>query len=147
MNDWLNNLALYLQARGVATVGTDLFQGQFPLSFDPRTNCTVLIPTAGKAGERQKGGGVDFPRVQITCRCTNFAPAWLLARAIYVLLDGSGPFTQGDPSTGTAFQYIKAVQAPFSIGPDDQQAWRIVANYQLEILSSPGVISPTNNGG
>ena len=73
----------------------------------------------------------DRPRVQVICRSTSYTTARTNTQTIYDLLDGVAN-RKLPTSTGTLYVSIEAVQAPFSLGRDENDRWLISTNYQIE---------------
>lgn len=134
MRNWTNDLAALLVANssGSLVLGTNLFIGEIGETASLDSMATLLYPS---------GGGLDSeavshrPGLQITQRCKSYATAWAEAWRVYeYFLANPGPTRLG-ASPYTLMQGIKAVQTPFSIGRDETQSWRIVCNYELELLA------------
>lgn len=119
---WLDDLATYLAAQGIGTVGTTIFKGQFPTDI---LEGVLIVPTGGFT--TLKTITTERPTIQVTCRYKSFATAWAKSYAIYALLNQPLTFASG----ANKFFYSRAIQPPFSLGQADRQLCHIVNNYQL----------------
>lgn len=121
----IDDIATYLVAEGVGTIGTDIFKG-----FQPPepTECLVIIPTGGLAPDPDLVGIKD-PTIQILTRAATISAAMALAEAAYDALHGLANTTLGS----TYVMYCKALQEPTSIGQDDNSNFEISCNYLLKV--------------
>jgi len=72
----------------------------------------------------------EQPRFQIIARSTKYSTARTNIETIYTLLDGIQATLP--TSTGTYYQSIDALQAPFSLGRDEEERWLIACNFQAQ---------------
>ena len=135
----LDDIATYIDAQSTAfTINTNLGKaiimdsGSVPNTFTslyetPGLEGALAFSTAANMAERL----FDRPGLQVLCRSTDYPTARARAQTIYNLLDGFNG--RGLPtSTGTVYLSISAVQAPFSLGRDDNERWLVATNYIVE---------------
>lgn len=123
LTDFTSDLRTFLAAQSVGTAGTDLFRGMIPANV---INAVLLVDTGGDRSDSTHGSVIRT--VQVTCRHVVLATAIAKANAVYGLLnEPSAPRTMG----ASRVTYSKAIQPPFTLGQDERQAWRVVANYEF----------------
>lgn len=130
---FIDDLAADMQARGLGTVGTNLFIGQIPeknADGTPLLNALLLIPYGGAPSDNIHAAA--HPRVQVTARNTSYAAASTKIHAVYAAYNEREGFDVGT-STTTHVVDCMAQQTPFSLGQDERQAWRLVCNFQFTI--------------
>lgn len=123
---FLADLGAFLAANGCGTLGTSLFLAQFPASLAPSTVASILTETQGL--QRNDPRGLEFPRFQIVTRCSDYATAHARAYAIYDLLN----HPQDPILIGSLTATCAGLQPPFTLGLDEQHAWRMSCNYQFD---------------
>lgn len=116
----LDEIAAYLQAQLVGTVGTDIFKGALPASPD---TALAVVETGGFPPDL--AAAVDHPTFQVMCRSPDYATARNKAQAAYTALHG---LTETALS-GRRYLLIRAMQSPTYIGVD-QNGWHLIStNY------------------
>ena len=118
------DLARHLEARGIGTLGTDLFVGQLP---PEPVQAVLLVATGGSEPDRPRG--VERPSIQVTVRSPSHAAAHEKVHAVYRLLDGMPQALLGT----SAVTWCRAMQHPACLGTDEQQAWRFVCNFRFGV--------------
>jgi len=95
--------------------------------LQPRPNSAVVVtPTAGTPTLRSFNGAIlEFLRVQVRARATDFPAAESLMSSAHGKLDGVKDRTLN----GRLYHWIEAVQPPFYIGLDDESRPLFSANY------------------
>lgn len=73
----------------------------------------------------------DRPGLQVLSRSTSYPTARTRAQIVYDLLDGVAN-KKMPTSTGILYLSISAVQAPFSLGRDENDRWLVSCNYRVE---------------
>lgn len=130
--DFWANLAHYLAANSIGTAGTTLFVGQIDAKITASTLVVLITPTGSR--ERDDELSVEYPSCQVLARGPSFAAAYSKAVAVYQLLAAikNDPVAMG-ATPGSKSRVISAAprQAPFSLGQDAQQAWRIAFNVEF----------------
>ncbi len=123
-------LALYLQANGHGTQGTDLF-----LNFQPDSpdNCVVVYDETAPTPEESHALSVDQFGVQIIVRNVVGTTARNNLGNIHKELAGFGgsPFVAG----GSEAHALFIVTAPVSIGLDDKGRAEWTAHYRVRVES------------
>jgi hypothetical protein len=108
------------------------------LDSTPNPNTlTVLYETAGVSNDytfsSATGGAnveIERPSFQILSRSSAYQTARSRAETAYQIFDGLAGRTL-PTATGTRYLEITAVQAPFSIGRDDNERWLVSTNYNV----------------
>lgn len=120
-------LATYLQAESVGTVGTDIFEGQLPPAPD---DCLAVIPYGGQASVYTLGQLPDWerPRVQVLVRNVSFAGAEATALAAYNALAK----VANALLSGVRYVEITPLQSPFLLRRDDSGRVEFAANYAVQ---------------
>lgn len=117
----LDDIATYLEAKGIVTVGTDLFKGELPEIPD---NCVALFEYAGQPPEIPTA--IDYPGLQVRVRDKSYSAARAKTDAIYKLLHTLANTTL----SGTRYLSIFAVQSsPVPLGRDSSNRIDLVQNY------------------
>lgn len=123
------DIVAYLDSASALTAGTDLFEGPMP---ELPLICVAITPTGGEGGEYTMGASLSAPgleqtRFQLMVRHTVQATAISNANAYHALLANLGPTTL----SGRLYHNVEPIDGePYSIGQDDNNAWRYVANYR-----------------
>ena len=95
---WITDIANYLEAAGVGTVGVDLFCGPMP---EEPVSCGALIPYPGQSPEQAfgaEGAWIEKPRCQFTWRAadhSDFELAYAKSQAAFDALTGVQARTVG----------------------------------------------------
>lgn len=121
---WVDDLAADLQTAGLGTVGTSIFIDQIPPDAE---NALLLIPYPGQPSDNLQQ--VQHPRLQVTARNISRAAAQAAITAVYQRWDNQEAWEAGP--TPTQVVDCKALQAPFSLGQDELQQWRMVCNFKF----------------
>lgn len=134
MADWSADFLAYLASisSGTLVAGTNLFRASLPTQHPPDTLAVVVTPTQGPAPDQLVG--LRYPRVQVLVRARAFAAAHAEALRLYGQLRNLGPVRIGS-SPYTLVQSVRALQDPYPIGKDENECWRVVCNFQLELLA------------
>ncbi len=123
----LDEIATFLQAQSLGTVGTDLFKGHLPPGPD---DCVVIYETGGF--EPELAAALDHPTFQVLCRARDYQTARNKAESIYSQLHG---LTETVLSS-RRYLLIRAMQTPTSIGQDESFRHEVSTNYHA-ILENP----------
>ena len=133
----LDEIATYLGAQSAAfTVGTNLTKGFMPDSAPAPDTIATLYETGGLAPTYTFSSGTkptvvfEHPRLQAIVRSTSYQTARTLAETVYTTLDGIAQ-TRLPGSTGPLYLDITAVQAPFSIGRDENGRHLVSINFDV----------------
>lgn len=116
----LDDIATYLQAGGVGTIGTDLFKGELPPDPD---NCVAIYEYAGQPP--LVSVNIDRPGLQVRVRNQGYAQARAKIEQVYLLLHALANTTL----SGERYLIIRAVQSPFSMGRDSNNLLELVQNF------------------
>lgn len=107
--------------------GTNLFMGLLPPDPD---DAAALYQYAGLRPEfvqNKPGISRDRPALQVKCRSKVYATAQTRAMAIYALL----AFVVNEELSGTTYQRIEPLGAPFFLERDKNQRTVFAANYYV----------------
>jgi len=140
----LDDLATWLdtQSTGLAvrkgTAG-NLLKGQvvFDLGTDFPNTLVGLYETQGieawKSFSTSAYLGIEAerPRLQVTCRSSDYPTGRNLIETVYTLLDGIKESTLPTSTAGTVYHSVDAAHPPFFIGRDDNQRCMFVCNFQV----------------
>jgi hypothetical protein len=126
----LDELATYLQAEGIGTLGTSLFKGSIPLS-DAQDALVALIETPGLPPVRSHDmppARYEQPVLQVATRGQpyGYAAARQKAQDAWDVLDGVANATL----SGTLYLWIEALQSPFWLRTDDLERPLVVFNIR-----------------
>ncbi len=117
-----------LEADGHGTQGTDIFIGDTPQTSPD--NAVSVLETSGLAplfAHNISGVNVEQPTFQVYTRNGSYSAARQKAEDIYQFLNQQVNVTLG----GIRYPRIVALQAPFSIGRDDNHRSQIVCNFAV----------------
>jgi hypothetical protein len=131
----LDDLAAYLQAEGIGTVGTTLFKGSVPQDaplVSAQDALVALIEGPGMGPIRPhtpRESIVEQPTLQIVVRGAQhgYPAARQKAQDVFVALDGLANVTLGT----TFVLWIFALQSPFWLHTDTLNRPHIVFNIRL----------------
>lgn len=119
----LDDIATYLEANSIGTVGTDLFKGDMPETPD---NCVALFEYAGEPPE--VATDIEYPGLQVRVRNTSYSAARVKIDAVYALLHTLANTTL----SGTKYLSIFAVQSsPVPLGRDSSNRVDLAQNYKV----------------
>jgi len=121
-NDVALDVATYLQAAGVGTLGAVVFAGQMPEATD-----TALCVTTYAGQPADKIVPIEFPRVQVRTRAKDKRIAYDLCTAAKVALHATTDAT----INGVLYKRIDATGAPEFIGKDEVQRFNFTVNFQI----------------
>jgi hypothetical protein len=125
----LEDMAGYLVAEGLGTLGTDLFLGQMPDSPDA---CTVLYQYPGRPPAFTHGDPqpeTRYPRVQVLCRELSQPLAMSRATSVYTALCALVNAQHGD----STFLRVAPMQEPFPLQIDASQRVIVACNYEATL--------------
>lgn len=125
----LDDLAAYIATAGHGTVGTNLFKGHLPAQPDA---AIALYEYQGEANVNVFGGAAainERPRVQVRVRgaLMDYPTARTKIQSIYRLLDA----VEEEDLSGTRYNRIAALQAPFSLGVDANDRPEFACNFSV----------------
>lgn len=126
----LNDIALYLAANAVGTIGTNLFWGSLPDSPD---SCVSLIQSTGS-------GSVHAPSVirivSTLVRGKDYTATGALANQIYSLFHNKLNMLTGVVGTTHAVGFSRMEQLPMHIGKDPQSrhVWSLTSQMNISVL-------------
>lgn len=131
---FLDEIAAYLQAEGLGTVGTTLFKGGVPLDAPMVTVQDALIALTEGPGlpairpHSPRSDTIQQPTLQVIVRGGPFgyAAARLTAEAVYKALDGLANVTL----SGTFYLWLLALQPPWPLRTDDLNRPHLVFNVR-----------------
>lgn len=123
-------IATYLQAQSLGTLGTTLFYGYLPTASG---TIAVVYDTGGDPPDARIG--YDYPTFQIRTRAnagaTSVSDAYTKAVAIYNVLQSLNNVTLSD---GTILIDIQAIQsAPISLDKDEMGRAEFTLNFRAHI--------------
>lgn len=118
----LDDIATFLEAEGIGTIGTDLFTGDIPEEPD---NCVALFEYSGQPPDVVVD--IDYPGLQVRVRNTNYSAARAKIQDIFELLH---TFTNTALS-GAQYISIYAVQSPHPLGRDKKNRIDFVQNFMI----------------
>jgi len=126
----LDEVAVFLAAAGLGTLGIDLFKGKLPNDPDA---CGVLYEYGGVAPEGQFGAtGIrhETPAIQVVFRGAPHDYAGPRAKAGVAFDALTNVETQA--LSGTFYHWIHAIQSPFFLQRDDAERTLIACNFLCE---------------
>jgi len=126
-----SDVATVLHTAGIGTLGDTLFWGR-GLTDTPDTQIAVQqysgfspeIAMTAVAGQVI----AERPRCQIVCRAREYTVAEAQARLAWNALTNYG----AAPGAGS-LMHVTPVQSPFSMGPDEQNRWKVGFNVDCWI--------------
>jgi len=116
------DIAIYLEAQAIGTVGTDIFYGFLP---DDPSNAIAVYDTSGRPSELHD---IEQPNFQITVRNTSYVNASSTIDSIQAVLQNLTNTT----INGTFYLNIQNLQAPFSAGWDVEERIEFKQNYTTQ---------------
>lgn len=116
----LDDIASYLQTKGIGTVGTDIFKGEYPDSPD---DMVAIYETGGFAPPKSWEG--DNPTFQIRVRNRGYSLGRDVCETIMWTLHHVGEETLGT----TRYLYIWALDSPISLMRDPKQRHEWTMNF------------------
>lgn len=128
------NLGHYLAAQSVGVAGTTLFVGQEDPKVTSSTLRVIVLPTGGREPDVERR--VEYPSAQIVAKGPSYSAAYAKAHAVYALLRGlkNAPVAMGATAGQKSLvQSAMCRQAPFSLGQDAQQVWRVAFNTEFTL--------------
>lgn len=124
---FLDDVGDWLETNGVATKGTDLFK-----SIDPGIPDTAVILYEYQGGRLLDTMGttltntVEQPGLHVLIRGVDYATAATKSKSVFqVLHKMSGVIN------GTRYLFVRALQSPFDVGPDERGRPRLVCNFRV----------------
>jgi hypothetical protein len=131
----LDELGSFLASAGVGTVGADLFLAHEPPDPDA---LIALYEYGGSAPVHAQGAdapALEMPRVQVVARGArgDYAEARARAERAYRSLDGIANRT----IQNAWYVRVRALQSPFSLGPDANGRYRIAFNAEITKAPAP----------
>lgn len=130
----LDEIAAYLVANGLGTVGSSIFLGsraKIPVGVGPYISLTETGGTSPTRVHNLRTANTQRPTVQVLVRAQSYLIARTKAKAAYDVLDGVYETTL----TGVRYHSITARQEPTDIGLDDQE--RAMISFNVEIEKQP----------
>jgi len=118
----INDIAIYLQANGIGTIGTDIFLGYQPESPN---NSITLYETGGYALDL--AGFLRYPTLQIMVRNTSYSAARTKIDSIIALMHR----TVNTTINSTRYCSIYTTSDATSLGKDDQNRSLLSVNFEL----------------
>ncbi|MDQ7794148.1 MAG: minor capsid protein [bacterium] len=122
----LDDIAAYLQAQGIGTVGTDIHKGFLP---DQPDNVVALFEYAGSAMGLTMCDSptIERPGLQVRVRNRTYPAARAKIEAVVDVLHGCAELVLG----GTRYLLIRANQSPASMGLDASNRSELVVNFTV----------------
>jgi hypothetical protein len=122
----LDDIAAYLQAQGIGTVGTDIHKGFLP---DQPDDLVALFEYAGSPTELTMcdAPALERPGLQVRVRNRTYPAARATIAAAVDALHGLADVTLD----GTRYLLIRANQSPASIGLDQNNRSELVCNFNV----------------
>ena len=128
----LADVGNYLAGSGLGlTLGVNLFQVPFPAASQDAAVC--IVETPGEEDEFGSGPSLDppaleRPRFQVIARDDpqNALACRTLIEDVRQKLNNLGPVTLGT----TVYHHVKATTPVFYLGPDQNERWRWVTNFE-----------------
>ena|SRR3990167_4147746 len=133
----LAELGTYLQAQGVGTRATDIWEGILPDEADDAADPDLFLLLYGSWQPPEHDLGqettrLEFPAVQVLCRGTVFADVQtMITDAFEELVKIGGRETL----SGVAYLAIEAQQQPYQIEIDTRRRW--VWGFNVYITKEP----------
>lgn len=122
----LDDIAAYLQTKGLGTVGTDIFKGKRPSSPDA---CLALYQYAGEVPELISGTTYEYPGLQVWSRATNQVDALTKLDAVIDELHGLSEYS----TTYARYLLVQARQSPATMGEDENGRIEYVVNFRVSM--------------
>lgn len=110
-----DDVADYLEAQGIGTVGTDIFIGHMP---DSPANCIAVIQSGGEPPELvgQINDQIERPRLVVRVRNTSYASGAAKANSVLKALHTAGEVSLN----GHRYLFIRAVGSVNQLGRDHE---------------------------
>lgn len=121
----IDEIADYLAAQGLGTVGVDLFVGHLPTA--PDTALAVFATGGLPAGSYP----LDAPTVQVRSRAENILAAYTRLAEVYDALHGLHHITL--PGGTWVLNCLGVQSAPTGLGQDDAGRDEFVINFSLTV--------------
>lgn len=120
----IDDVATYLAAGGIGTVGTNLFKSY---KADRPDAQVVVLDTGGPAPDPYIP--VRNPTFQVYVRGTSYTTARAKIDAVVARLQRAANFTSG----GTYFYFVLALQEPGHLGVDDFGRDEFTVNFRCKV--------------
>jgi hypothetical protein len=132
----LDELGSLLASAGLGTIGTDLFLAHEPPDPDALIALHEYGGTAPLHAQGTDAPALEMPRVQVVTRGArdDYTGARERAERAYRALGGISNRT----IQGTWYVRVRALQSPFSLGPDANGRHRIAFN--VEVTKAPALL-------
>jgi hypothetical protein len=123
---FLDDIGDWLQSQGVATKGVDLFKSMDPGQPD---TAVILYEYAGISPIDTMGTTLattlEQPSLHVLVRGVSYVEATSKAKAVFRALHKlTGSIN------GVRYLYLRALQSPFDVGPDERGRPRLVCNFR-----------------
>jgi len=119
----LDDIALYLQQKGIGIIGTDIFKGQLPVSPD---NCIALFEYAGEPQDLTDAN-LEYPGLQVLVRNKSYATGRQKIEQVRNVLHGLTETTINN----VRYLLIQAKQSPEALPRDENGRAIFVVNFRV----------------
>lgn len=119
----LDDIALYLQQKGIGTIGTDIFKGQLPATPD---NAIALFEYAGEPQDLTDAN-LEYPGLQVLVRNKSYASGRQKIEQLKNDLHGITETTINN----VRYLLIQAKQSPFFLERDENGRAIFVVNFRI----------------
>lgn len=119
----LDDIALYLQQKGIGIIGTDIFKGQLPASPD---NAIALFEYAGEPQDLTDAN-LEYPSLQVMVRNKNYAAGRQKIEQVRNTLHGLAETTINN----VRYLLIQAKQSPEVLPRDENGRAIFVCNFRI----------------
>jgi len=119
----LDDIALYLQQKGIGTIGTDIFKGQLPAAPD---NAIALFEYAGEPQDLTDAN-LEYPGLQVLVRNKSYAAGRQKIEQVRNVLHGLTETTINN----VRYLLIQAKQSPEALPRDENGRAIFVVNFRV----------------
>ncbi len=125
-----DDVASYLQANGIGTIGTSIIVGH---PHSSKTNFVLVTDTGGSKPEQEYA--INHPSVQIAVygSANSYTASFALLQSIFVLLNRKQNLTIGTKDA----MFVQAISSPQVVGLDPKHnRWLMTCNFTFKIRNA-----------
>ncbi|TCS80377.1 minor capsid protein [Tepidibacillus fermentans] len=119
----LDDIALYLQQKGIGTIGTDIFKGQLPATPD---NAIALFEYAGEPQDLTDAN-LEYPGLQVLVRNKSYSAGRQKIEQVRNTLHGLTETVINN----VRYLLIQAKQSPEALPRDESDRAIFVVNFRI----------------
>lgn len=131
----LDEVAAYLQAQGLGTVGTDLFKSRL-MDINTPAFCTALFETAGIGGQRVHDvAGINLARPGLDVLVRAATDGYAVAEARAVAIHAALAAVANQDLSGTRYLALDPLSPPQNVGMDAHN--RVLIEIRFLVTKEP----------